>query len=111
MKPGLADLRERGQKAFYSIKKNLGYSFMRYPEVSIKLYIAVVKQILLYASDFWGAIETKNSPIESMHLQFCRHLLGLSKKASINVSLMEVGFYSLQVDAKMRALRNWKKYD
>ena len=71
LKPGLADLKDRGQKAFYALKKHLGYSFMRYPEVSIKLYNAVVKQILLYASDFWGASEVKNNPIESMHTQFC----------------------------------------
>ena len=107
IKPGLADLKDRGQKAFYALKRSLGYSFMKYPEVTIILYNAIVKQILLYASDFWGAIETKNSPIESMHLQFCRHLLGLSKKASINASLMEVGFYPLHIEAKMRVLRNW----
>ena len=107
LKPGLADLKDRGQKAFYALKKHLGYSFMRYPDVSIKLYNAIVKQILLYASDFWGVYDIRNSPIESLHTQFCKHILGISKRACVNAALLEVGFYPLHIDAKMRVLRNW----
>ena len=80
---------------------------MRYPEISIKLYNAIVKQILLYASDFWGVIGIKNNPVEAMHTSFCRQLLGLSKRATINASLLELGFHPLHIDAKKRALRNW----
>ena len=100
LKVGLTDLKERGQKAFYALKKNLGFSFMRYPDVSIILYNAIVKQILLYAADFWGVEEMKNNPVESMHISFCRQLLGLSKRANTNASLLEVGLYPLYIEVK-----------
>ena len=107
LKTGLADLHDRGQKAFYKLKKSLGYGFMKYPRVAIKLYEAIVKQILLYASDYWGAFENKTNPIEQVHISFCKQMLGLSKRATNNASLIEVGFAPLKVDATKRAVRNW----
>ena len=107
LKTGLSDLHDRGLKAFYTLKKALGYGFYRYPRVSIKLYEAIVKQILLYGSDYWGAFEVKRNPIEQVHISFCKQLLGVSRRTTNNSVLIELGFVPLKIDATKRVVRNW----
>ena len=70
---GLKDLKDRGIKALYKIKHQLGPLFLQHPKVTIKIFDTLVKPILLYASDFWGI--PKNNPIENVHIKFCKELL------------------------------------
>ena len=105
---GLKDLKDRAQKAFYSMKFKLGPTFKRKPSVTLKLFNALVKPILLYASDFWGILNTpKNNPIENLHISFCKQLLGVQKQTTNVGVLLELGQVPLHLCAQKMAIKNW----
>ena len=107
---GLKDLKDRAQRAFYSMKFKLGSAFQKNPLITIKLFNALVKPILLYASDFWGALKLPhNNPVENLHLSFCKQLLGVQKQTTNVGVLLELGQIPLSVYAKKFAFKNWER--
>ena len=78
IKSALDDLRARALKAYMAFKTNLGTLFNDYIDDTISIFDSMIKPILLYGSDFWGCIKCpKNNPIENLHTQFCRQILGV----------------------------------
>ena len=51
---GLKDLRDRGMKAFYKLKRSMGESFHQNITLTKELINNLIRPILLFASDFWG---------------------------------------------------------
>ena len=80
---GLKDLKARALRSYYKMKGKLGHFFRLYPLISLKLFNAMIKPVLLYASDFWGCLKgPKSNLIENVHIMFCKHLLGVQKQTS-----------------------------
>ena len=107
---GLNDLKDRAQKAFYSMKFKLGSAFQKNPSITVKLFNALVKPILLYASDFWGILNLpRNNPIENLHISFCKQLLGVQKQTTNVGVLLELGQIPLSIYAKRLGFKNWER--
>ena len=106
---GLHDLKDRALKALMSIKNKLGPVFKKNPLITIKLFDAMVRPILLYASEFWGSLKLpKNNPIETLHISFCKQLLGVHRQTTNNGVLLELGQVPLSIYAKKIAIKNWE---
>ena len=56
IKSALGDLRSRGLKAYWCLKKKMGIGFNSYPQETLHLFDYLIKQILLYGSDFGGCL-------------------------------------------------------
>ena len=88
----------------------MGVLFQQFRLVSLKLFDALIKPILLYASDFWGILKPpRNNPAENMHLLFCKNLLGVQKQTTNIGVLLELGQIPLIVCAKTMAIKNWER--
>ena len=62
---GLTDLKNRALKAYYKIKKIMGFHFRKHINITLHLFDTLVKPILLYNSDFWGCLKIPaNNPIK-----------------------------------------------
>ena len=86
----------------------MGITFRRTPTITIKLFRSLIKPILLYASDFWGALKLPtNNPIETLFMSFCKQLLGVQKQTMNHGVLLELGLFPLHILAKKRAIKNW----
>ena len=110
IKSALVDLRSRALKAYMSLRNKLGGHFKEYINDSITLFDTLVKPILLYGSDFWGYLKLPaNNPIENLHTQFCRHLLGVQKNTANVGVLLELGRTPLALLAKKTAVKNWER--
>ena len=102
-KKGLFDLRDRARKAFYKLKQALGTAFYRNITLTIKLFDTLIKPILMYASDFWGMSKfntLEKNPCESLHIELCKQLLGVSSNVSHVASLLELGRVPISFDGK-----------
>ena len=105
---GLKDLKDRANRAIGKLKKKQGIFFKKSPLINMKLFKALVEPILLYASDFWGILNhPKNSPIETIHMSFCKQLLGVQKQTSNVGVLLELGQTPLILSAVKNAIKNW----
>ena len=52
MNTELQDLKDRAQRAYYTLKIKMGRYFMLRPITTLRLFDALTKHILLYQSDF-----------------------------------------------------------
>ena len=110
IRSALDDLRSRALKAYMALKNKLGICFRDHIEDTIMLFDSLVKPILLYGSDFWGCLKTpKNNPVENLHMQFCRQILGVQKNTSNNGVLLELGRTPLMLEAQRLSLKNWDR--
>ena len=110
IKSGLEDLRIRSLKAFAKLKKSLGTDFRLNISNTIHLFNYMIRPILLYCSDFWGCLKTpKNNPIDSLHLSFCKQVLGVHKRTSTDGVLQELGLFPLPLQAMKMAIKNWER--
>ena len=106
--PGLYDLKDRGMKAFYKMKHQMGPLFRKHPLITIKLFETLIQPILLYASDFLGILkQPRNNPIEVMQMKFCKELLGVQKQTTNVGVLLELGQIPLSIRGIKSALQNW----
>lgn len=105
----LKDLKARGLRAYFKMKKILGNLFTQDVVLSLKLFDALVKPVLLYCSDIWGANNklTETSPIEQVHIKFCKHILQVNKQTSNIGVRAELGRIPLITLARIQALKNW----
>ena len=74
-----------------AIKTKLGIAFIKHIETTTHLFDALVKPILLYASDFWGCLKLpKLNPIENLHIKLCKELLGVHIQTTNMAVLLEL---------------------
>lgn len=88
-----------------------------YPSIktSIHVFDHTIKPILLYGSEIWGIFNVNNRKIkesnniqldqcfknfkgETLHLKFCKYILGLNKKSVNHATLSELGRHPLHFD-------------
>ena len=63
---GLKDFNDRALRAHCKLKQGLG-QFLNYSSRQQSFYL------FIYAADFWGCLKLpRNSPIENVHLRFCK---------------------------------------
>ena len=100
-------------KALFKLRKDLGNHFRTDISLTIHLFNALIKPILLYGSEVWG-VDIKdnlnNDPAEMVHTKFCKMLLGVNKRASNNACRSELGLFPLRVNAKLRVVKFWVKF-
>ena len=106
----LADLKDRGLRAYGALKTKLGISFRKHIHTTMHLFDSLIKPILLYASDFWGTLKLpKNNPVEILHRKFCKQLLGVHTQTTNMAVLLEIGRMPLDLYAKKNAAKNWDR--
>ena len=107
---GLKDLRDRAFRAFMKVKNDMGSSFNQDISLVLSLVDALIKPILLYASDFWGCLKLpKNNPIENLHMMMCKQILGVQKQTTNIGVLLELGRIPLNFFATKFAIKNWER--
>ena len=107
---GLSDLKDRALRAYYKLKRKLENTFRKDVNTTIFLFNALIKPILLYASDFWGCLKMpKNNPIENVHMRFCKDLLGVQKQTTNVGVLLELGEVPFGILAKNNCIKNYSR--
>jgi len=102
------ELKKSALKALFKLKKDMGSFFNHDITLTLKLFDALVKPILLYSSEVWGIENMKiGNPIESVHIKFCKMLLGVRKTATNSACLAELGQLPMHLEAKLRTIRFW----
>ena len=110
IRSALDDLRSRALKAYMALKNKLGISFRDQLDDTVGLFDTLIKPILLYGSDFWGCLKLpKNNPIENLHMQFCRQVLGVQKNTTNYGVLLELGRTPLTLEAQRLSIKNWER--
>ena len=108
------ELYKKALKAFFKLKKDF---LSLYPSIktSIHVFDHTIKPILLYGSEIWGIFNVNNRKIkesnniqldqcfknfkgETLHLKFCKYILGLNKKSVNHATLSELGRHPLHFD-------------
>ena len=93
----IADLRNRGLKAYYALKSKLGNLFKA--DISITLH--------LFNS---GCLKLpKTNPIETMYMKFCKDLLGVQIGTTNTGVLLELGQIPLCIYGKKNCTKNWDR--
>ena len=120
----LVNLVDKSRKVIFKLFKSFGYCLPNI-KVAARLFDSLVKPILLYGSEVWGAfivnfeklgkVEKGNSQmyfknnIESVHLQWLRNVLGVNKKSSKIAVLAEVGSYPLLTNICQNVAKYWAR--
>ena len=105
---GLKDLKVRALNAYYKLKRKMGHLFKQHSSMTLFLFEALIKPILLYASDFWGCLKMpKNNPIENVHIRFCKDILGVQKQTTNVGVLLELGEIPITIFAKKNCIKNY----
>ncbi len=77
----------------------------------VKLYHAIIKQILLYGSEIWGpVINFKNwdkTSIEKLQLEIIKNILGVHRSTSNDACRAELGLYPLKIEIQKRCVQFW----
>ena len=107
---GLKDLKSRAAFALVELRRKLGLSFRKYFDISLYLFDALIKPILMYMSDFWGCQKLqKNNPIELIQNRFLKQLLGVQIQTSTTGILLETGCVPLSILAQCNCIKNWDR--
>ena len=110
IKTALDDLRSRALKAYMKLKATLGNGFRSYVNDTVMLFDSLIKPILLYSSDFWGCLKLPlNNPIENLHMQFCKNVLGVQRCTTNNGVLLEIGREPIILNAQKAMVKNWER--
>ena len=93
-----------------TLKNYLGTSFNQDILTTLSLVDTLIKPILLYASDFWGALKLpRSNPIENLHMMMCKQVLGVQKQTTNVGVLLELGRIPMHLYASKFAIKNWER--
>jgi hypothetical protein len=68
----------------------------------------MIKPILLYGCEVWGMMQLDDkSPLEKVHIHFCKEILGIGKKSSNYGSRAELGRSPIFLKAKCLLFKYW----
>ena len=101
------NLKKKAQKAWFSIRSTLISNKITDTKLSLKLFEALVRPILLYGAEIWcqdfqNCIDFKNNkfekcPFEMLQSKVCRNILGVRKNTSSKAARAELGTYPILV--------------
>ena len=104
----LNDLKDRALRAFYKLKLKLGNLFRKDLTTTLSLFNALIKPILLYASDFWGCLKMpRNNPIENVQLRIYKEILGVQRQTCNIGVLLELGEIPITIYAQKNCINNY----
>ena len=103
------DLCQRASKAMFSLLTKMS-KFQLNIDTMLYLFSMVVKPVLLYGCEVWGASsENTLNMVEMVQLKFCKILLKLRKSTPSMMVYGETGLYPLLIDIKVRMICYWLK--
>ena len=83
-------------------------------KIALKLLDATVLLILTYGAEVWAALERadydswEKSPIEQVHLNFCKHILGVNRSTPNMLYRAELGRIPLKAVTDLKILGFFK---
>ncbi|XP_078659029.1 uncharacterized protein LOC144904189 [Branchiostoma floridae x Branchiostoma belcheri] len=96
----------KARKAIYSFKSIIRSSVS--PRSLLKIFDTCVKPILLYGCQIWGTEQQHDtSPIENVHNQFCKNILGVFRNSSNIACRAELGRFPLDIDICIYIVKFW----
>ena len=112
-KESLNLLGDKAKKACFSLNKN--FKLKDIPiKIALKLFDATVLPILTYGAEVWAAFERadydswEKSPIEQVHLNFCKHILGVNRSTPNMLCRAELGRIPLKAVTDLKILGFFK---
>lgn len=107
------DLREKGRRAFYAIKKSSNIN------IPIRIWLKIFKSliiepIILYGSEVWGPLANQDfkkwdkHPIEILHTEICKSILRVHRNTPNNGCRAELGQFPLLIRIHKRAIKFYK---
>ena len=106
----LEHLKEKAMHAFTSIRKHSTLNRLR-PNTASQIFDTMIFPILSYNSEIWGMYTKQDfkawdrSPIEKIHLKFCKRYLEVSNKASNIACRAELGRLPLIIPINQRIMK------
>ena len=97
-------------KAYFKLRNCLGVTFRDNFKISLDLFDALIKPILLYGIELWGCLKqgfSDKNPIEKLNIKFFKHTLGVTKRASNIGCRCELGRKQLHVIGFKVSIVNW----
>ena len=100
-------LAAQAQKAIFSIQNyQRTFGYLQHSE-TFKLFDAIVKPVLCYASEIWGY--EYSDIIESVQAGFCKRFLGINSSTNNCMALGECGRLPLNVTYQTNCIKYWCK--
>ena len=103
------DLRDKGRKAFYAIKKS---SNIEIPvRIWLKIFNSIIEPIIMYGSEVWGPLGNQDfdkwdkHPIETLHAEICKSILRVHRNTPNNGCRAELGQFPLLIRIQKRAVK------
>ena len=106
----LEHLKEKAMHAFSSIRKHSTLNRLR-PNTASQIFDTMIFPILSYNSEIWGMYTKQDfktwdrSPIEKIHLKFCKRYLEVNNKASNIACRAELGRLPLIIPINQRIMK------
>ena len=106
----LEHLKEKAMHAFSRIRKHSTLNRLR-PNTASKIFDTMIFPILSYNSEIWGMYTKQDfktwdsSPIEKIHLKFCKRYLEVNNKASNIACRAELGRLPLIIPINQRVMK------
>jgi exonuclease III len=96
----------KGLKAMSTLIANLK-KHDTMPKVALQLFDSFVKSTINYGCEIWGFAKSKQ--LETLHLKFCKTLLGV-RQSSCNAAVYgELGRYPLYINRYVQIIKYWLK--
>ena len=104
-KEAMMNLKNKGIKALFSLKSKLGNLRNLSPQLMLDIFDKLIRPIVVYGCDIWSDECCKDSPIETVNVNFCRFILGVSKKTTKMGIYGELGRFPLDIFVKKQAIK------
>ena len=106
----ITNLADKAGKSLHSLRGILLHN--NKIKLPLHLFNVFIKPVLLYGSEIWGQdfMDYKKwdkSPIEKIHLKFCKNLLQCNRQAYNTAVRGELGQFPLLLDVKLNIVKYW----
>ena len=99
-------LARQGRKAMFAMRSNVSDLMLNHCTL-FSLFDTYVTSIISYGSEVWGMHAGKD--IEKVHLDYCKHVLGVNKRTNNVLTYAETGRLPLKVWRLIRIFKFWFK--
>ena len=108
--PAIKALRIKATRAIYAIKAKINMNNLPI-KIALKLFDALVKPILLYASEIWEPFLNQDydkwdrNEVEKVHLQFMKQIMGVNRSTTNILVRGELNRHSMQREVLKRHIK------
>ena len=108
--PATKALEIKATRALYAIKSKININYLPI-KLALKIFDALVKPILLYASEIWAPFlnhdydKWDGNDIEKVHLQYLKQLLGVNRSTTNILVRGELNRHSMQREVLKRHIK------